>query len=248
MILETFQPFETKTGLPSTGQYIFVEKCPNEYILIRAKTLTGIREYTLKERETNYVPEGEQFTELEVINNGEKMGAVRIRTGFGKFTQSNDRQRVLVDNDVHFPSNIQFIEPQPIMPSSTALFKTVVQNWPTDYRVSFKGSQPVHFDGVQSVKIENELMATVKSAGAATLKSGKAQLAAGVVTEIVSANAGRRSVLIFCDALTYVGGTGLDASTGIRVDAGESIEINAHAAVFGFSPSTSSVRTLEELN
>ncbi|WP_325892734.1 hypothetical protein [Grimontia sp. NTOU-MAR1] len=84
--------------------------------------------------------------------------------------------------------------------------------------------------------------------GAASLQSGKATLTANQAGEIVPARLGRRSVLIFCDALTYIGGAGLDVETGIRVDAGESLEINTQAAVFGFSPTTASVRTLEELN
>lgn len=155
MIKETFQPFETKTGLPVTGQYIFIEKCPNPYILVRARTASGEREYALKERETNYVPVGEEFTELTVENNGEQLGEVIIRTGFGQFTQSNDRQRVLVDNEINLPSTINFANPQPIFPSSTAVFKTMVQNWPTEYLVTFKGAQPVHFESAQPVTIEN---------------------------------------------------------------------------------------------
>lgn len=148
MINELFHAGETKTNLPATGQYIFLEKSPNTYIAVRAETANGVREYTMKERETNYVPAGEEFISLSVVNTGEHAGQVVIRTGMGTFTQSNDHQKVTVDNEINLPSNINFSSPQPIYPSSTAVFNTKVQNWPSEY--------PVVFKGVQKVEVTNQ--------------------------------------------------------------------------------------------
>lgn len=148
MIKETFQAGELKTGLPESGEYIFVEKCPNAYITVRAQTALGVREYIMRERDTNNVPQGEEFTSLAVVNTGERMGEVIIRTGFGTFTQSNDHQKVSIDTEINLPSNVNFSSPQPIYPSSTAVFNSKVQNWPAEY--------PVVFKGVQKVEVTNQ--------------------------------------------------------------------------------------------
>lgn len=84
--------------------------------------------------------------------------------------------------------------------------------------------------------------------GAASLDSSTADLVANVVSEIVPARLGRRSVLIACDNVTYIGGANLNGTNGIKVDAGESIELNTQAAIYGLSPVTYSPRILEEVN
>ncbi len=158
MIKEIFQAGELKTGLPESGEYIFVEKCPNAYITVRAQTALGVREYIMRERDTNNVPQGEEFTSLAVVNTGERMGEVIIRTGFGTFTKSNDHQKVSIDTEINLPSNISFSSPQPIYPSSTAMFNAKVQNWPAEYPVVFKGIQKVevtNIPAVQKVEVTN---------------------------------------------------------------------------------------------
>lgn len=83
--------------------------------------------------------------------------------------------------------------------------------------------------------------------GAVTLNSANAALVANAVQEIVPAKLGRRSLLIQSEALLYVGGGNLDANNGVKVDAGESIELDTQAAVYGLSSTNQAVRILEEV-
>lgn len=85
-------------------------------------------------------------------------------------------------------------------------------------------------------------------AGAATLISGSASLAANVVQEIVPARLGRRSLLIQVDGVLYIGGANLDATNGVKIDAGESAELKTQAAIYALSASVQDVRILEEVN
>lgn len=84
--------------------------------------------------------------------------------------------------------------------------------------------------------------------GSASLESEAVSLPANVITEIVPPRLGRRSVLIFCDDVTYIGGANLTANNGILVDAGSSIEINTQASIYALSPNASTVKTLSEVN
>jgi hypothetical protein len=84
--------------------------------------------------------------------------------------------------------------------------------------------------------------------GAATLESNKADLLTNTVSQIVPARLGRQSVMIQTSDVLYIGGANLDATNGVKVDAGEAIEINTQSAIYGLSGTDQTVRILEEVN
>jgi len=199
MIKEQFNAGELKTGLPESGEYIFVEKCPNTYIVVRAQTARGVREYIMKERDTNNVPKGEEFISLAVVNTGEQMGEVIIRTGFGTFTQSNDHQKVTVDNEINLPSNITFATPQPVYAASNALFKTEVQNWPSEYLVTFKGAQAVTISGSVTTKIDDSTPVKVNiqnDLNPDPVVNGLPDVNFDVANKTIAAKAGRKGLIL----------------------------------------------------
>ncbi|WP_375752698.1 hypothetical protein [Vibrio sp. HN007] len=203
MINQTFKANEMKTGFPETGEYIFIESSPSKYITVRAETSMGVREYIMKERETNHVPKGETFTSLTVVN-GEQIGDIVIRTGFGDFKQSNDHQKVTVDNEINLPSNITFATPQAIYPAAGSLFATQVQNFPSEYLVTFKGSQPVTVGNTLSIDDSTPLKVEMTNQIEAVINGEKDRSTSGLPditftatgTASIAEKAGRKEVII----------------------------------------------------
>lgn len=84
--------------------------------------------------------------------------------------------------------------------------------------------------------------------GSATLESGKVTLIANEISPIVPSRLARRSVLISCDVDTYIGGSNLTIDNGIFIPAGDSIDIDTQAAIYGVSVTGGEIRTLSEVN
>lgn len=131
----------------------------------------------------------------------------------------------------------------------TTLYQGLAIEHPENFKSFFISSdeqQEVTLFASMAKLVDDRLEMSVT--GAASLDSSKADVTANTVTQLMPSRLGRRSVLIACDSVTYIGGSNLDTTNGIKVDAGESIELSTQAAIFGFSPVGHTVRILEEVN
>ncbi|MFW7525311.1 hypothetical protein ACODM8_14410 [Vibrio ostreicida] len=131
----------------------------------------------------------------------------------------------------------------------TVLYQGLSIEHPKDFKsffISAETHQEVVLFASQAKLVDDRLETSIT--GAATLDSSTAELFANVLGEIVPARLGRRSALIVADEVVYIGGSNLDMTNGIKVDAGESIEIESQAAIYGLSISDQMIRILEEVN
>lgn len=133
--------------------------------------------------------------------------------------------------------------------AETELYQGLAVEFTKEYKafyISAESEQTATIFASSAKLIDDRLETSLT--GSASLESEAVNLSANVITEIVPARLGRRSVLIFCDDVAYIGGANLTANNGILVDAGSSIEINTQAAIYALSPNASTVKTLSEVN
>lgn len=99
-----------------------------------------------------------------------------------------------------------------------------------------------------NAKLRDERRSETSISGTSNLDSSSAQVTANQVEPILPARLGRRSVLIQCDDVVYLGGANMDGTNGIKIDAGESMELGTLGAIYAFSATDQTLRILEEVN